>query len=225
MADAGVSEASRAGLHSTELKADPEREHQVSQGAPPTQPDYPKEAVTQQSPSLGPNPPPESPAHILDHAQDLKTWFEQFAGALGAVERLGRLAQSLALVDGLKSALVEQTAGYRPVLECQQALEQLAPSLPTARALNEELLRLTTSYGQTLDLLVQQLQPSRELRDRLLMLARAIEPANDLLDEVMRVRATVPNAEAGAQVSEGASSEDELVQAVTTGFFNPLQSR
>jgi soluble cytochrome b562 len=146
---------------------------------------------------------------------------EELAKAVSVVEQLALSPESHGLIDDLVLLITEQTAGYTPVLECRTALTKLGPFAPTAKALSGQLDKLIEPFQRGLDSLADQLDPIRELRQRIAIAAKSLQAADDLLERVNHARAATGIDARAIQPAGGCrQSFDELVSAVVSGSLD-----
>jgi hypothetical protein len=74
----------------------------------------------------------------------------------------------------------------------QNNLAQLVRAFSPAQPLQEELATLTDAFQTELEGLVGSLQPAKDFRDRILVLARSLDQANEMLDELRELQASFP---------------------------------
>src|SRR5258708_31150426 len=130
----------------------------------------------------GAKPMVEAVDKIFEQTKTFKPRFDELGEAIEQIERLGEAAaRTFAPLKAFQSHLVYLVASLDSIRVFQNNLAQLVRSFSPAQPLQEELATLTDSFQTELEGLVGSLQPAKDFRDRILVLARSLDQANEML--------------------------------------------
>ncbi len=158
-------------------------------------------------------------AKIFDQTRTFKPAFDDLAGAIDVLDRLGETtARSFGPLQAFQAHLVYLVACFEPVQTFQESLRQLAQNFAPARPLHDEMARLTESLQTEIATLTRMLEPAKDFRERILGLARSFNQVNELLEELAELQAALTAGQAAAPKQSAASSaRDDLIKAVEQG--------
>jgi hypothetical protein len=161
----------------------------------------------------------EAVAKIFDQTRGFKPAFDELAGAIDVLDRLGETtARAFGPLQAFQSHLVYLVACFEPVQTFQESLRQLAQNFAPARPLHDEMARLTESLQTEIATLSRMLEPAKDFRERILGLARSFSQVNGLLDELAELQAALAAAQAAAPRQGTPSTvRDDLIKAVEQG--------